>query len=78
MEVWKISCYSECGSYFAQYLQSVTVIAAGREEAIEEVQKWLKEEGRSFIRSDQKTWNIELLTNHIAEGVIDWHADSDY
>ena len=27
MKAFKVSCYSKCGSYFASYLKSVTVLA---------------------------------------------------
>lgn len=79
MAIWKVECLSYCGTYFASYLQSVTVIANSKEEAITETKKWLKKEGRSFIRSDPETWDIECLEREVpVAGVIDYHADSDY
>ena len=46
MNVYKISCYSTCQSYFACYLQSVTVISDTPENAKTIVKKWLKKEGK--------------------------------
>lgn len=78
MNLYKISCHSACGSYFASYLQSVTVAADSPELAITFLKKWMRKEGRSFINSDEKKWSVEQLMNGIQPGVVDWHEDSDY
>jgi hypothetical protein len=77
MNVYKISCYSKCGSYFAPYLQSVTIVAESAEQAVEELKDWLKEQDRSFINKDESAWSVSLLVNEPC-GVIDWHEESDY
>lgn len=78
MNTYKVSCYSHCGTYFASYLQSVTVLAVTEREARHHVELWLKENGRSFIRMDPTQWSIQLITRDTNEGVIDYHEDSDY
>ena len=77
MNVYKISYYSKCGTYFASYLQSVTVVADSGAEAIELVQKWLQKEALSFLEVDPKKWDVEVLGEPL-KGVIDWVEDSDY
>jgi heme/copper-type cytochrome/quinol oxidase subunit 2 len=75
MKVYKISCTSFCGSYFASYLQSVTVIAEDETDALLKLDKWFKETGREFIRPNK--WAIDCVADE-ASGIIDWHEDSDY
>lgn len=75
MKVYKISCPSSCGSYFASYLQSVTVVAENETDALEKLAQWFKETGRKFIRPNK--WQIDCMAQH-ASGVIDWVEDSDY
>lgn len=77
MNAYKISCYSKCGTYFASYLQSVTVLAESEAEAIQKVEDWLDHEGRTFLNSDSSKWTVEKLAADMC-GVIDWHEDSDY
>jgi hypothetical protein len=76
MYVFKISCISDCGSYFAAYLQSVTVIANDKNNALAIVKKWLKDNGKEFIKNESK-WDIEKISEEI-NGVIDYCEDSDY
>ena len=76
MAYFKASCHSACGSYFASYLQSVTVIADDTEQAKDRVERWLKREGRSFIKPRGPAWVAERLPG--SGDVIDWHEDSDY
>ena len=71
-----VSCHSTCRSYFASYLQSVTVVAKDKEQAVELVEKWLKKEGRKFIYKKDK-WRVDILSDKL-EGVVDYHQDSDY
>lgn len=78
MKAYKISCHSKCGSYFASYLQSVTVIANSQDEAISELRKWMRDNDRSFINNDEKVWQVELLSTVSIPGVLDWQEDSDY
>jgi len=76
MKVYNVNCHSTCGSYFASYLQSVTVIVEDEDSAIESVEKWLKKEGRKFIYGKDK-WRVHCVCEN-TEGVIDYHEDSDY
>lgn len=77
MSIYRIYYHSSCGTYFASYLQSVTVVADSKAEAIELTQLWLKEQGRCFLEMDPKKWGIEFLGD-AAKGVVDYHVDSDY
>lgn len=76
MNTYKISCHSECGSYFGSYLQSVSVNAQNVETAYKIVKKYLKDNGRNFIR-EEKHWHIEDL-GEVRVGVFDYTSDSDY
>lgn len=76
MNIFKISCHSVCGTYFASYLQSVTVIASDESEAFEKVNAWLKENDRAFLYPQDK-WRISKL-GPFEHGVFDWFQDSDY
>lgn len=76
MNIYKVSCHSSCGSYFASYLQSVTVFAVDEKEAIKIAKEWLKKEGRKFLYEEDK-WRVDLVTKKEC-GVIDYHSDSDY
>lgn len=75
MNIFKVTCFSTCGSYFAAYLQSVTVIASSEEEA-----KNVAENGTEykFIFSKDKWDVIDLGPFKPESGVIDYHYDSDY
>jgi hypothetical protein len=75
MNTYKISCFSKCGSYFASYLQSVTVNADSEEEALTLCKEWLDENQRKFIYPESE-WRIRELDD--AKGVIDYLEDSDY
>jgi hypothetical protein len=50
MNFYKISCRSDCGTYFQAYLQSVTVMAKSKEDAIAVVEKWLVDNDKRFLR----------------------------
>jgi hypothetical protein len=76
VSLFKVSCHSACGTYFASYLQSVTVIADDPEQAKDRVEGWLKREGRSFLKPRGPAWVVEKLRD--SGHVIDWHEDSDY
>ena len=78
MNIYRVSCYSQCGTYFASYLQFVIVIAMTEGEAIQHVKNWLAVTHNSFIREDEKSWSVALETEGISEGVISYHEDSDY
>jgi len=76
MRVFKISCYSTCGSYFASYLKSITVIASCKTEAIDLVEKWMDDNDLNFIY-DKNKWAINDLAS-TESGVIDYDMSSDY
>ena len=78
MNIYQVSCYSDCGTYFASYLKSVSVAADSKEQAIELVKEWLQKEGYEFIKKDSKQWSVELLKENLSIGVFDYHEDSDY
>lgn len=78
MKIYKIICTSRCGSYFTSYLQSVTVIADNEEDAIANVEKWLKGVGDNFIYPKSEWHIVELNENIINNAVIDYSYDSDY
>jgi hypothetical protein len=74
--IFKINCFSHCGSYFGSYLQTVTVIAENKEAAINQVKKWLKASHNKFIYNES-SWHIEELKPD-SFGVVDYLHDSDY
>ena len=90
MNIYKVSCYSDCGSYFRQYLQSVTVTADTAEDALKTVKAWFKETGNKFIYPEERTvkvlgretvkkWRTELLAENVQNNtIIDTFEDSDY
>ena len=75
-KVFKITCFSECGTYFQAYLKSVTVLAATEEEARNVVRKRQKSTGGGFIYQEEKWVVVELKPDEF--GVIDVDIDSDY
>lgn len=75
MKIYKISCYSDCGSYFESYLQSLTIIADSPDQAKEIAKKW-QSNNQSFIYSENK-WEIMEISS-VENGVIDYNIDSDY
>ena len=75
MKIYKISCYSDCGTYFGAYLQSLTIIADSPEQAKEYSKKWQRK-NQSFIYPENK-WMIMEISS-VENGVIDYHIDSDY
>jgi hypothetical protein len=78
MNVYNISCRSSCGTYFASYLQSVTIIAETKGQAVELAQEWMKERGEWFIDKNPANWDVEQMREGLQQGVIAWHEDSDY
>ncbi len=79
MNIYKISCYSKCGSYFLTYLKSVTVISESKEGAIEVVKKWLHKENRLFIEDSPEKWGVDKIYSGIENNVvIDCAIGSDY
>jgi len=74
MNVYRITAYSECGSYFQPYLQSVTVIAPCESIAMALCNEWLKKTENRFV-----TDNIEIENLGSArQGVITYNFDTDY
>jgi hypothetical protein len=76
LKVYKVSCCSECGTYFQAYLQSVTVVATDKKQAAVLIKKWLQKEGESFLRNITER-DLELL-GPASPGVIDYHRAADY
>ena len=76
MNLYKISAYSDCGSYFAAYLRSVTVAALTTESAKALVKGWLELKGYKFVKPENQ-WVVTLLPQ-ADYGVVDYHFDSDY
>jgi hypothetical protein len=76
MEMFKILCWSKCGSYFNPYLKSVTIIADSKDDAVSKVKGWLEKEDRSFIYPESE-WKIVSLSNS-NNGVVDFDESSDY
>ena len=83
MHIYKISVFSECGTYFAAYLQQLTVFAKSKEEALSIYDKW-SSDNYSFVREPNIS-DIEELSFIRGEGlivddggVVDFIIDSDY
>lgn len=74
MHIYKISVFSECGTYFESYLQQLTVFAKSKEEALSIYERW-SSDNYSFIR-EPKIPDVEELP--IVDGVLDFIIDSDY
>ena len=74
MYIYKISVFSECGTYFEAYLQQLTVFAKSKEEALSIYERW-SSDNYSFIR-EPKISDVEELP--IVDGVLDFIIDSDY
>ena len=83
MHIYKISVFSECGTYFQAYLQQLTVIAKNKEEALSIYDKW-SSDNYSFIRKPKISDIEELLFIYgdglivDGDGVVDFVIDSDY
>ena len=75
MKIYKISCYSDCGTYFGSYLQSLTIIADSEDQAKELAKKWQRK-NQSFIFPENQ-WDIQEISS-VESGVIDYNIDSDY
>ena len=73
--LYKVSCYSDCGSYFASYLQSALIVANSEAEAIEIAVN----EKLDFINKDSTKWEVYLISDNLnSSGVVDTFSDSDY
>ncbi len=75
MKIYKISCYSNCGSYFVPYLQSMTIIAESPEQAKEFAKNWQRK-NQPFIYQENK-WEVQEISK-MENGIIDYTIDSDY
>lgn len=71
MHVYKISCYSDNGSYYVSLNFSVTVIAENKEDAMGMAKTWREDSNAAPIPPDSK-WGIEDLGPADAIGVIDY------
>ena len=76
MKIYKLSCLSTCGSYFASYLQSVTVLADSKVEALNKILDYCEHCGDHFIRKVTIDDIEELKEDRF--GIIDEVSDSDY
>ena len=76
MNIFRLSCLSNCGSYFSAYLQSVMVVAETKEQAIIEVKEILKANSEEFIYGEKK-WDVDDL-GEVKVGWYSCHYDSDY
>jgi len=73
MKIFKISCYSHCGTYFNAYLKSIIVLAENAEQA-----KNIAEKRKGFIYPS-KVWKIEELASDFnTPKIIDEDFSSDY
>ena len=76
MKLYKISCFSDCGTYFQPYLQSVTVLAETKEQAVEQYKEWSNSNDK-FVYEEKK-WDVEDLGEVDSPKVIDYLMDTDY
>lgn len=76
MTMYRISCFSECGSYFQPYLNELYIQAQSTEHAIELAQVWQDKHKEYFIKTQPKDWVIEKLPNSI--GVVHYNIQADY
>jgi hypothetical protein len=67
VNIYKISCYSSCGSYFQPYLKSITVMADTKEDAIALAKEWMKKNNKEFVKPEEK-WDITQL--QLEDGII--------
>lgn len=77
MRIFNISCKSSCGTYFGAYLQSVSVVAESKEEAIDLYEKWSKKNYSFEKEMYPKNLDISDLGD-VQVGVFDYTYDSDY
>jgi len=77
MNIFKISCFSKCQSYFESYLQSITVIAPTKEDALTEAKYYMRTTGKQFIY-DEAEWVVDIIRRGLDSGVIDHLEASDY
>lgn len=78
MNIYKISCYSKCGSYFESYLQSVTVLANDEIEAKKITKDWLNKNNERFIYPETDWETFIILKDLNGPCVIDFYEDADY
>lgn len=77
MKVYTVSCYSNCGTYFAAYLRSLTIIAESPKQAKEFAKQWRIDGGEEFIYPESR-WHVREISDNLSAGVIDFCIDSDY
>ena len=81
MKAYKISCYSKCGTFYCNYLQSVTVVAASEEEAKRIVTEWCKNgKGAHYdgLLYGEDKWEVQDLGEIVEGTVLDFHMGTDY
>lgn len=77
MKIFEVYCYSSCGTYFAAYLKSVTVIADSEDEAKTKALAWCKRNGNGYLVDKKDKLGVrELVPDSF--GVIDYDESSDY
>lgn len=69
MKIYKVSCYSECGSYSEPYLQSILIIADDEPSAIAHVRLTLVNEGENFIYTEDR-WTCTELSDRLCPGMV--------
>ena len=72
MKIYKVSAYSNCGTYFRPYLQWVNVIADSEKDALE------KTEDCDFIKGVTRLVELEWDFEKDNGNIIEYHEDCDY
>lgn len=74
IRLFKVSAPSPCGSFFAAYLQSITIIAESEEDALEKAVKW--QASNEAFEKGHKVHIDELPIDNL--GIVDYCMESDY
>jgi hypothetical protein len=77
MKIFELAAHSSCGTYFASYLKSVTVIADSKEAAMKKYEEWsVSNEGHSFEKGNLKNLEITELSMN-SYRILTYDHDSD-
>lgn len=76
ISLYRVSCPSDCGSYFAPYLKAVTVVASSRNQAVAMTVEYLAKHGRRFLYGQDK-WKVYFVCD-LTPGVVEAHEEADY
>lgn len=76
MNIYYVSNYSKCGSYFSVYLQYVLIIAPSKDRALE-----ICKQNKNF--ENHQNWHCEIQSDieidpKFEGWIISSHYDSDY